>query len=106
MDTQTNLPYHIHIGGYVKITEWVGLIEDIAIGQAHIILLISSPKQVYKNAGAEWLEFDPDNPALIQPANVDQYIGDCVRYRGLTRDKVSVLSHLAYTAPAEQVTHE
>lgn len=103
MATQTNLPDHILIGGYVKVAEWIGLIEDIAIGQSHTMVLVSSPKQVYKNAGPEWLEFVLDNPTLIKPANIDEYIADCVRYRGLTRDKVSVLSHLAYTAPDGQV---
>ena len=50
MATQTNLPDHILIGGYVKVAEWTGLIEDIAIGQSHIMILVSSPKQVYKNS--------------------------------------------------------
>jgi hypothetical protein len=83
MATPTNLPEHITIGSYVKIAEWVGRVEDIAFGTSHVLVLVSSPKQVYRHSRPEWLEFHQDNPGMIRQASMEDFARECTRYASM-----------------------
>ena len=89
------LPSHIKIGAYVQVAEWVGLVEDIAVGETHVLVLVSSPKQIYRHAPPEWLEFHADNPDMIRPAIPQRYWDECRRYsERLKEDIRKVAKHL------------
>lgn len=75
------LPEHIGQGGYVRVADWVGQIEDIAISNlGRVLLLIRSPKMTWRNGGTEWLEYLENRPTLIQPATVDDYKAEIKKY--------------------------
>jgi len=76
----TTLPEHIKIGNYVQVAEWIGRVDDIAVGKSHTLILVSSPKQVYRHSRPEWLEFDFSIPEMIAPAESWQYVRECDRY--------------------------
>jgi hypothetical protein len=91
MDTQTN---HIQAGKYIKVAEWVGRVDDVATG-GHIMILVSSPKQVYRHGPPEWLEFHPDTPDLIRPATADDWVAECARYMKRTQQDYQALFAMA-----------
>ncbi len=89
----TTLPDYIHIGAVVKIMEWYGQIVDIATTeQGKVMVLVTSPKAVFRNHHDEWLEFYPD---LIQPGTPDDYARDIAYYARRTRLNLEQLEKLA-----------
>lgn len=103
MDTPINLPSHIVIGAPVRVAEWIGLVEDIAIGQSHTMILIASPKQVYRHAPAEWLEFFTENPGLIKSASRLEYAKECKRFAALMEQEKARLAGMIFPEPVEAV---
>ena len=46
-------------GALVKVQHWYGLVEDVAISDQHVMVLIKSPKGIWRNQrdASEWLEY-------------------------------------------------
>ncbi len=87
------LPEYIHIGAIVKVLEWHGEIIDIATTeQGKIMLLITSPKAIFRNHRDEWLDFDPN---LIKPGTPEDYARDIEYYAKRTRLNLDKLEKLA-----------
>ena len=60
MDGQmTNKPEWLKPGALVKIQHWYGLVEDAAVSDQHVMVLIKSPKGIWRNQrdASEWLEY-------------------------------------------------
>jgi predicted DNA-binding transcriptional regulator len=60
MDGQTmNKPEWLKRGALVKVQHWYGLVEDVAVSDLHILVLIKSPKGIWRNQreASEWLEY-------------------------------------------------
>jgi len=91
MDT---LPEYLKVGNFVRVAEWVGRIDDIATGE-HIMILVSSPKQVYRHSSPEWLEWHVDAPELISPASRETWVDECSRYMTRTTQDYQKLFTMA-----------
>ncbi len=89
----TTLPDYLHIGAIVQIAEWYGEVVDLAITEAgKIMVLVTSPKAVFRNHRDEWLEF---NPELIKPATSADYVRDIEFYARRTRANLEKLENMA-----------
>jgi hypothetical protein len=89
----TTLPDFIRVGAIVKIAEWHGQIVDVAQTETgKIMVLITSPKAVFRKHRDEWLEFIPD---LMQPATAEDYLHDIEYYAKRTRLNLEKLERMA-----------
>jgi len=89
----TTLPDYIHLGAIIKVTEWYGQIVDIAsTEQGKVMVLVTSPKAIFRNHRDEWLEFNPD---LIKPGTPEDYARDIEYYTQRTRLNLEKLESLA-----------
>jgi hypothetical protein len=68
----------LRIGDYVQCGFFVGRIADIATSERRIMLLVDSPKAIWRNHGPEWIEYDPDT---VRVATAEQYNAEVERYR-------------------------
>lgn len=78
----------LEIGDFVRCGFFVGRVEDIAISDRHTMLLVSSPKGVWRNHGPEWIEYDPD---AVTRASTEEYNAEVERYRERVQE---TLQHL------------
>ena len=72
MDGQTiNKPEWLKRGALVKVQHWYGLVEDVAVSDQHVMVLIKSPKGIWRNQrdASEWLEYIEGQ---ITPATSDE----------------------------------
>ena len=93
MATTTIGPDYLQVGAIVKVNEWYGQIVDVAAtAQGKVMVLITSPKAIFRNHRDEWLEFDP---ALITPATPADYRRDVEYYAKRTRLNLEKLERLA-----------
>lgn len=89
----TTLPDYIRIGAIVKVLEWHGQIVDIATTeQGKVMLLVTSPKAIFRNHRDEWLEFNPD---LIKPGTPQDYARDIEYYTKRAKLNLEKLEKLA-----------
>ncbi len=65
-------------GAIVRVQFWVGQIDEVALSDKHIMVLVSSPKGIWRNHPAEWLEFKPEH---IRPATPEEIAEDLERHR-------------------------
>jgi hypothetical protein len=74
----TAKPDFLQIGAIVKVQYWYGQIVDVAVSDTRIMLLITSPKALWRHHPAEWLEFDPQQitPCTLADAlaGFDDYV--------------------------------
>jgi hypothetical protein len=88
----TIVPEYIHVGAIVKIAEWHGQIVDVATTeQGKVMVLVTSPKAVFRNHADEWLEFKPE---LMKPATTADYEQDIEYYAKRTRLNLEKLEKL------------
>ncbi len=54
-----NKPEWLKRGTLVKVQHWYGLVEDVAVSDQHVMVLIKSPKGIWRNQrdASEWLEY-------------------------------------------------
>ena len=71
MDGKINPPDWLKVGAIVKVQHWFGIIEDVATSSARIMVLVRSPKGIWRNHPAEWLEYQEGQ---IIPADLDQFV--------------------------------
>ncbi len=60
MDGQTtNKPDWLVIGALVKVQHWYGVVEDVAVSPTRVMVLVKSPKGIWRNQrdASEWLEY-------------------------------------------------
>lgn len=89
----TKPPDYIHVGAIIKVAEWYGQIVDLAVTeQDRIMVLVTSPKALYRNHRDEWLEFDDK---LISPATPADYARDIEYYAKRTRLNLEKLEQMA-----------
>jgi hypothetical protein len=102
MDGQTtNKPDWLAPGAFVKVQHWYGIIEDVAVSPARIMVLVKSPKGVWRNQrdASEWLEYIEDQivPAdkseierevEVHVKRVQQMLKDLDAFKNLTTSKI------------------
>ena len=56
---EMNKPEWLKRGALVKVQHWYGLVEDVAVSDQHVMVLIKSPKGIWRNQrnASEWLEY-------------------------------------------------
>jgi predicted DNA-binding transcriptional regulator len=72
MDGQMiNKPEWLKHGALVKVQHWYGLVEDVAVSDQHVMVLVKSPKGIWRNQrdASEWLEYVEEQ---ITPATPDE----------------------------------
>ena len=54
-----NKPEWLKRGALVKVQHWYGLVEDVAMSDQHVMVLIKSPRGIWRNQrdASEWLEY-------------------------------------------------
>jgi hypothetical protein len=63
-------------GALVRVQHWCGIVNDVAISDQRIMVLIKSPKGVVRNQrdAAEWLEYLEGQIEPVDSATFDQEI--------------------------------
>ncbi len=84
------LPEYIKVGEYIRVLNFIGRIQDIAIGirENHIMLLVESPMNVFQGKAPEWVEYiEMPKPFItaIQPATIDDWLLECTVYMNRAR---------------------
>ena len=87
MDT----PEFLKIGALVKAQHWYGQIDDICISPSRIMLLISSPKGIWRCHRAEWVEYDAQ---YVTPANHGEAMRDIEIHRKRLVEQVREMDEL------------
>ncbi len=64
-------PEFLKVGNIVRVQHWYGEIVDVAVSDERIMVLVASPKGIWRNHPAEWLEFDPRQ---ITPASIEDAV--------------------------------
>lgn len=72
----TNKPEWLKPGALVKVQHWYGVVEDVAVSELHVMVLVKSPKGVWRNQrdASEWLEYIDGQITLADPAAFEQDI--------------------------------
>jgi hypothetical protein len=54
-----NYPEWLKRGALVKVQHWYGFVEDVAVSDQHVMVLVKSPKGIWRNQrdASEWLEY-------------------------------------------------
>ncbi|MGB8648733.1 MAG: hypothetical protein WCF84_26080 [Anaerolineae bacterium] len=74
-----NIPEWLRPGALVEFAFCVGEVIDIAVSPERIMVLVKSPKGIWRNHPAEWLEFKLE---AIKPAPLEHAARDLDLYRG------------------------
>jgi len=71
-----NKPEWLKRGALVKVQHWYGLIEDVAVSDQHVMVLIKSPKGIWRNQrdASEWLEYIEGQITLATPDEMEKEI--------------------------------
>lgn len=72
------IPEWLHIGALIEFAFCVGRVIDIAVSEQRVMLLIESPKGIWRNHPAEWIEYHSD---AIKPASPERVARDIALYR-------------------------
>ena len=67
-------PDWLQRGAFVKVQHWYGVVEDVAVSESRVMLLIKSPKGVWRNQrdASEWLEYIEGQIIPADPAALEQ----------------------------------
>ena len=71
-----NKPDWLKRGAIVKIQHWLGVVEDVAVSESRIMVLIKSPKGIWRNQrdASEWLEYIEGQIISATPDEMDKEI--------------------------------
>ena len=87
-------PDFLQVGQLVKVQHWYGEIEDVCVSEQRIMVLVKSPKGIWRNHPAEWLEFDPQQ---IQPATPEEALNSMVVYENRIKQMLADLETMQHT---------
>lgn len=73
-----NLPEWLERGALVEFAYCVGQVMDIAVSPERVMVLVRSPKGIWRNHPAEWLEH---KEGAIKPATRERAERDVMLYR-------------------------
>ena len=71
-----NKPEWLKRGALVKVQHWYGQVEDVAVSDQHIMVLIKSPKGIWRNQrdASEWLEYIEGQITPATPEEMEKEI--------------------------------
>jgi hypothetical protein len=69
-------PEWLKPGALVKVQHWHGVVEDVAVSPARIMVLIKSPKGIWRNQrdASEWLEYIEGQIMPVSKAQIEEDI--------------------------------
>lgn len=72
----TNKPEWLKRGALVKVQHWYGIVEDVAVSDQRVMVLVKSPKGIWRNQrdASEWLEYIEGQIVPAEPAALEQDI--------------------------------
>ena len=73
-----NLPEWLRVGAVVEFAFCVGQVIDIAVSPERVMVLVKSPKGIWRNHPAEWIEY---HDGAIKPATAERARRDVALYR-------------------------
>ncbi len=76
--TRPSVPAWLIPGALVKVSEWIGVVVDVAISETRVMVMVISAKNLSRGQSTEWLEYVPD---MIEPATPEQARQDMVAAR-------------------------
>ncbi len=76
---KNQLPDWLKPGQLVEFAFCVGQVIDIAVSPERVMVLVKSPKGIWRNHPSEWLEF---KEGAIKPATLERAERDIELYRG------------------------
>jgi len=82
------LPDWLVKDAWIEFAFSVGRVVDIAVSEERAMVLVESPKGIWRNHPAEWLEYKPD---AIKPANAERIARDFELYRTHITDMLHAL---------------
>ena len=71
-------PEFLKVGALIKVQHWYGEVIDVAVSDERIMLLVASPKGIWRNHPAEWLEYDEKQ---ITAADMNDAVNSIAVYR-------------------------
>ncbi|HEU0296836.1 MAG TPA: hypothetical protein VFR47_29130 [Anaerolineales bacterium] len=71
-----NKPEWLKHGALVKVQHWYGRVEDVAVSDRHVMVLVKSPKGIWRNQrdASEWLEYIEGQITPATPAEMEKEI--------------------------------
>ncbi|MBI5650681.1 MAG: hypothetical protein HZC40_09600 [Chloroflexi bacterium] len=87
-----NLPEWLVPGALVEFALCVGQVVDVAVSTERVMVLVKSPKGIWRNHSAEWLEYKPE---AIKPATPERAARELELYRGYIRKMLTEMDGLA-----------
>ncbi len=73
-----NMPNWLRVGALIEFAFCVGCVVDIAVSDQRVMVLVESPKGIWRNHPAEWIEYHVD---AIKPASPERVERDLALYR-------------------------
>ena len=86
-----NKPDFLQKGALIKVQHWFGEVVDVAISEDRIMVLVTSPKGVWRNHPAEWLEYQAGQ---ITPADPDAAVDNVDHYYERVEEMLNQLKEL------------
>ena len=71
-----NKPEWLKRGALVKVQHWYGFVEDVAVSDRHVMVLVKSPKGIWRNQrdASEWLEYIEGQIIPAKPEEMEKEI--------------------------------
>jgi len=71
-----NKPEWLKHGVIVRVQHWLGVVEDVAVSELRIMVLIKSPKGIWRNQrdASEWLEYIDGQITPATPEEMEKEI--------------------------------
>ena len=95
-----NLPDWLVKGTWIEFAFSVGRVIDIALSDERAMLLVESPKAIWRNHPAEWLEFKADAIKLATPERIER---DFELYRAHITEMLQALEKMQLQATSAMV---
>lgn len=92
------IPAWLTKGAWIEFAFSVGRIVDIALSDQRVMVLVESPKGIWRNHPAEWLEYKPE---AIKPATPERIARDFELYR----THIATMARALETLQAEAMNH-
>lgn len=100
---KNKVPDWLERGNLVEFAFCVGEVVDVAVSAERIMVLVKSPKGIWRNHAAEWLEY---KEGAIKPATRERALSDLELYRSYIERMLRELDTLGANwaqAPTESV---
>lgn len=100
---KNQIPEWLKPGELVEFAFCVGEVVDVAVSPERVMVLVKSPKGIWRNHPTEWLEYKAD---ALKPATRERAERDVKLYRGYILKMLNDLDGLNESWMKEKSMHE